>query len=159
RFNTIPTGNETGADSWKIPETAETGGGGTWSTFTLDVSKGELFIPVGSPFPGYAPEYRLGDNLFTSSIVVLDALKGTLKWWYQLVPNDSHDLDLAAAPLLYTNKDGRPMVVAAGKDGYVHGVDRRTHQPLFKTPVTTIDNEHTPPSQNQTRYCPSALGG
>jgi alcohol dehydrogenase (cytochrome c) len=159
RFNTIPTGGETGADSWKIRDTAEIGGGGTWSTFTLDVSSGELFVPVGSPYPGFAPEYRPGDNLFTSSIVVLDAQKGTLKWWYQLVPNDSHDLDLAAAPVLYTNRDGRPLVVAAGKDGYVHGVDRLTHQRVFKTAVTTIENEHTPPSKKETRYCPSSLGG
>lgn len=159
RFNTIPTGPEIGADSWKVRETAQTGGGGTWSTFTLDVSSGELFVPVGSPYPGFAPEYRPGDNLFTSSIVVLDAQKGILKWWYQLVPNDSHDLDLSAAPLLYSNHEGRPVVVAAGKDGYVHAVDRLTHKRLFKTAVTTIENENTPPSGKETRYCPSSLGG
>ena len=159
RFTTIPTGNEVGADTWESKQTAETGGGGTWSTFTLDVTTGELFVPVGSPAPGFAPEYRPGANLFTCSFVVLDARTGALKWWYQLVHNDGHDLDLSAAPMLYTNSEGRNVVAAAGKDGYVHAVDRLTHKVLFKTAVTTIENENLRPSEKETKFCPSSLGG
>jgi alcohol dehydrogenase (cytochrome c) len=159
RFNTIPTGNEVGADTWESRVAAETGGGGTWSTFTLDVSSAELFVPVASPAPIFLPDLRPGANLFTSSVVVLDARTGALKWWYQLVPNDTHDLDLAAAPMLYINSEGRRVVAAAGKDGYVHVVDRLTHQLLFKTAVTTIENEKARPSEKETRFCPSSWGG
>jgi len=159
RFNTIPTGNEIGADTWKVSAAAETGGGGTWSTFTLDISSGELFVPVGSPAPIFLPDLRPGDNLFTDSFIVLDARTGALKWWYQLVPNDTHDLDLAAAPMLYINSRGERVVAAAGKDGYVHVVEQRTHHLLFKTAVTTIENEHGRPSETETRFCPSSWGG
>lgn len=159
RFNTIPTGNEVGADTWKSPSSAQLGGGGTWSTFTLDVSSGELFVPVASPAPIFLPDLRLGANLFTCSIVVLDARTGALKWWYQLVPNDTHDLDLAAAPMLYIDNEGRSVVAAAGKDGYVHAVDRHTHKLLFKTAVTTIENEKARPSEKETLFCPSSWGG
>src|SRR5207302_3767771 len=159
RFTTIPTGKEVGADTWDVRQTAETGGGGTWSTFTLDVIDGELFVPVGSPAPSFAPEYRPGANLFTDSMVVLDAPTGKLKWWYQLEANDGHDLDLAAAPMLYTNSGGRDVAAAAGKDGYVHVVDRLTHQLLFKTPVTTIENEGVKPSEKEMKFCPGGAGG
>lgn len=159
RFTTIPTGQEVGAETWQIRDRAEIGGGGTWSTFTLDVITGEVFVPVGSPAPSFAPEYRPGANLFTDSVVVLDALTGRLRWWYQLEANDGHDFDLAAAPLLYTNSEGRDVVVAAGKDGYVHAVDRLTHQVLFKTAVTTIENEGVRPSTQETKFCPGGAGG
>jgi alcohol dehydrogenase (cytochrome c) len=159
RFTTIPTGKEIGADSWDVRQAAETGGGGTWSSFALDVVTGEVFIPVGNPAPSFAPEYRPGANLFTDSLVVLDARTGALKWWYQLDRNDGHDLDLAAAPMLYTNGDGRDVVAVAGKDGYVQVLDRLTHRLLFKTMVTTIKNEGVRPSELETLFCPGGVGG
>jgi len=159
RFTTIPTGKEIGADTWQARQAAETGGGGTWSSFALDVINGEVFVPVANPAPSFAPEYRPGANLFTNSLVVLDARTGALKWWYQLNRNDGHDLDLAAPPMLYTNSEGNDVVAVAGKDGYVHVVDRSTHRLLFKTAVTTIENEGVEPSATETKFCPGGLGG
>lgn len=159
RFTTIPTGNEVGAETWKNRETAQTGGGGTWSTFALDVITGELFVPVGNPAPGFAPQFRPGANLFTDSMVVLDVFTGHLKWWYQLEPNDGHDLDIAAAPMLYTNGEGRDVVAIASKDGYVYVLDRLTHEQLFKRAVTTIENAEVAASEKETRFCPGAAGG
>ena len=159
RFVTIPTGKEVGAETWKVRQSAQIGGGGTWSSFALDVTSGEVFVPVANPAPSFAPEYRPGANLFTNSVVVLDALTGALKWWYQLDQNDGHDLDLAAAPMLYTNSAGRDLVALAGKDGYVHVVDRFTHRLVFKTAVTTIENEGVRPSAKETKFCPGGLGG
>src|SRR6266478_4784119 len=159
RFNTIPTGREIGADTWRARSAAETGGGGTWSSFALDVIGAEVFVPVGNPAPSYVPDYRPGKNLFTNSMVVLDARTGALKWWYQLEGNDGHDYDLAAAPLLYTDHDGRDLVAVAGKDGHVHVVDRRTRQLLFKTAVTTIKNAGVMPSGGESEFCPGGLGG
>lgn len=70
RFYTIPMGNEIGAKSWKSPDDAKRGGGAMWTSYTLDAAAGELFVPVGNPAPDFAPDFRLGDNLFTDSLVV-----------------------------------------------------------------------------------------
>jgi PQQ-dependent dehydrogenase (methanol/ethanol family) len=158
-FNTIPTGNEVGADSWKVRSTTDTGGGGTWSSFGLDVTEGEVFVPVANPAPTFATTYRPGENLFTDSAVVLDARTGALKWWYQLAPNDGRDLDVAAAPMLFTDKGGKDFMAVAGKDGYLHVVDRSTHQLLFKTATTTILNEGLEPTEKETKFCPGVGGG
>jgi alcohol dehydrogenase (cytochrome c) len=159
RFNTIPTGDEAGAETWERRQSAAIGGGGTWSSFALDVISGEIFVPVGNPAPTNAPDARPGANLFTDSLVVLDARTGALKWWYQLAPNDALDYDLGAAPMLYTNSEGEDVVAVAGKDGYVHVIDRLTRRVLFKSAVTTIENAGVRPSEEETRVCPGGLGG
>jgi alcohol dehydrogenase (cytochrome c) len=161
RFNTVPREDEPGAKTWQQPEAAKQGGGGggTWSSFALDPSTAELFIPVGNPAPAYAPAYRPGDNLYTNSVLVLDARTGALKWWYQLSPNDGRDLDLAAAPILYYDSQQRSVLAFAGKNGYVHGVDRKTHKLLFRTAVTTIENEGKVPTPAGVHFCPGIVGG
>jgi alcohol dehydrogenase (cytochrome c) len=159
RFYTIPTGREIGSETWKDKLAALTGGGGTWTTYTLDLSNGELFVPVGNPAPDFLPGYRPGDNLFTDSVVVLDARTGGLKWWYQLSPHDGRDLDLGAAPVLFRNRKGHRFVGFAGKDGYAQAVDRETHKLVFRTAITTLENESKTPTTKPMRFCPGALGG
>jgi len=159
RFYTIPVGAERGAETWHIPETAERGGGGMWTSYTLDTLAGELFVPVGNPAPDFHPGARPGDNLFTNSVVVLDAATGALRWWFQSAPNDGFDYDMSAAPLLYTLGDRRRRVAIAGKDGHLFGVDRETHRTLFETPVTTILNADKRPTTEGVRACPGPLGG
>jgi alcohol dehydrogenase (cytochrome c) len=135
------------------------GGGGTWSTFTIDPVTNELFVPVGNPVPDLLPSVRRGENLFTNSVLVLDALTGHLKWWYQLAPYDGLDHDLGAAPLLFRNARNEAMVAAAGKDGYLHLINRETHKLFVKTPVTTVDKVPAVPSPEGVRSCPGFLGG
>ena len=159
RFNTIPVANETGADTWSAGSLAWTGGGGLWTSYTLDPAAGEVLIPVGNPAPDFAPAYRPGSNLFTNSIVALDARTGALKWWYQATPNDGLDYDLSAAPVLYADRQGHPRVAFAGKDGYLQAIDRDTRRLLFRTPVTTIRNEGAIPAEAGTTVCPGDLGG
>ena len=159
KFYTIPMGNERGAETWKLPETAKRGGGAMWTSYTLDPQTGELFVPVGNPAPDFLPDARPGDNLFSNSVIVLDAKTGALKWWYQAVPNDGFDYDMSAAPVLYTTSDGTARVGIAGKEGLLAGVDRRTHQAAFKTPITTILNADKDPTPQGIRACPGVLGG
>jgi PQQ-dependent dehydrogenase (methanol/ethanol family) len=159
RFNTIPMGNETGAETWTRKETAKTGGGGVWGALSLDVTTGELFVPVGNPWPDIDMGYRPGNNLFTDSVVVLDARTGALKWWHQLAPADWQDLDLVAAPLLYRDSRIRDLVVVAGKDGYVTAIDRETHKVVFRTPVTTVEHIYLKPSPEGSKMCPGYAGG
>ena len=159
RFHTIPMGGEVGANTWKRKGTAKTGGGGVWGAMTLDVTTGELFVPVGNPWPDIDIGYRPGENLFTDSIVVLDALTGKLKWWYQVSPRDWMDLDLAAAPVIYRAEGARDFLAIGGKDGYVTAVDRDTHKKLWRTPVTTIEDIYKKPSPKGSRMCPGYAGG
>ena len=159
RFYTIPRGDEPGAESWKDAPSARYGGGGTWTTYTLDMAAGELFVPVGNPAPDFMPEHRPGANLYSNSMVVLDAATGKLKWYHQLLSNDGLDLDLGAAPMLYFNGKGERMVAFGGKDGYLYGVNRETQQRVFKTPVTTITAPKPIPNTKSFDVCPGILGG
>jgi alcohol dehydrogenase (cytochrome c) len=158
-FHTVPSPSETGGNTWGNPRSIATGGGAMWSSYTLDPASGELFVPVGNPAPDWDARSRPGTNLFTDSAVVLDAKSGKLRWWYQLVPRDSHDYDLGAAPALYTNARGVPVMVAAGKDGYVHFVDRRTHRLIVKTAISTLLNNTVAPTTAGVMTCPGSLGG
>jgi alcohol dehydrogenase (cytochrome c) len=159
RFYTIPRGKETGAETWTERDSARYGGGGSWTTYTLDMSSGEVFVPVGNPAPDFVPSHRPGANLFTDSMVVLDARTGALKWWYQMSPNDGLDLDLAAAPMLYWNSKGRPLVAIGSKDGYLYSVDRETKKRVFMTPVTTIKVPEQAPNARGVFSCPGPAGG
>lgn len=159
RFYTIPMGKEVGAETWLKPETAKTGGGGVWGAMTLDVTTGELFVPVGNAWPDIDKAYRPGTNLFTTSIVVLDARTGALKWWYQTAPEDWQDLDLVAPPVLYRDSRIRDIVAFGGKDGYVTAVDRDTHKMVWRTAVTTIENVPKDPPKKAMKTCPGYAGG
>lgn len=159
RFHTIPIASEVGADTWGDRKWSQHGGGGTWSTLTLDPMTAEVFAPIGNPVPDFAPMDRKGANLFTNSALVLDARTGELRWWYQLQANDDHDHDLGAAPLLFRNSQHENMMAAAGKDGLLHIVDRETRKARFKTPITTVDPVRKTVTAEGTRVCPGPAGG
>lgn len=158
-FDLIPVGNEPGANTWGNASSAATGGGSTWTSYALDPQSGELFVPVGNPAPDFSGDYRPGANLYTCSLVVLDAKSGALKWYYQLVPHDVHDYDLGAPPALITTASGKRLVVVAGKNGYLYALDRDTHALVYKTAVDTIQNSNAPPSIHGAHVCPGWVGG
>lgn len=157
-FTTIPTGHQTGALSWGNAASAATGGGAMWSSYTIDRRRAELFVPVGNPAPDFAGSERPGENLFTDSLVVLDARNGKLKWWYQLVKHDVLDADLAAPPMLYS-VGANAMVALGGKDGHLYSISRTTHKAVFKIAVTTIANAAQGPASQGTHICPGYVGG
>lgn len=159
RFWTIPMGSEQGADTWKNAESAKHGGGGTWTSYALDTVSGELFVPVANPAPDFNPSARPGDNLFTNSVVVLDANTGALRWWFQFTPHDGFDWDVGAAPMLYPARDGTRRVAAGSKDGNVYAIDRASHKLLFTTAITTIRHADMVPTQRGVDVCPGWLGG
>ena len=159
RFNTIPRGTDVGAETWQDANSARYGGGGSWTTYTLDMAAGEVFVPVGNPAPDFVPGHRPGDNLFTNSMVVLDARSGALKWWHQTESNDGLDLDLGAAPMLYWNNKGDAMVAFGSKDGHLYAVNRETKKRAFKTAVTTIEKPGKAPTAQGVHSCPGPVGG
>ncbi len=153
-FDLIPTGNETGANTWETPGSAEHGGGAAWTAYALDRETGTLFIPVGNPGPDYQKGMRKGANLFTISTVAIDAKTGKLKWWYQLRPNDDHDWDNTTVTLF--DAGGRKLVATGGKEGILHVVDRETGKLVWKQPMTTLLNHDVPITPEGVRVCPVA---
>ena len=153
-FDTIPSSGDA-AKTWPNDPNRVKAGGGTYSSYALDTEAGLLYSPVGNPGPDFVRDYRPGDNLYTSSVVVLDAGTGELKGYQQLVKNDFHDWDVAASPILFTSKAGRKMVAAAGKNGYIYGLSRDLHDVFFKTAVTRIENVDAPLTAEGTRFLPA----
>jgi outer membrane protein assembly factor BamB len=132
-FDTAPT------KTWSKKNTKINLGGGLWHAPAFD-TQGGIYFGVGNPgpWPGN-DEYpwgksRPGRNLYTNSIVKLDAKTGKLKWYYQLTPHDIYDWDLQDPPIL-TKVKGKPAVLGAGKSGIVIAVDRKTGKLLWKRPV------------------------
>ncbi|HEV7716999.1 MAG TPA: hypothetical protein VGO53_15475, partial [Steroidobacteraceae bacterium] len=159
----MPRGTEPGVETWK-GTSWQTGGGGTWSTVSLDPSTGEVFVPVGNPSPDFFPSHRvahakIGENLFTNAIVAVNARSGALGWYFQATPADDRDLDQAAAPMLFTLANGRGALAAASKDGYLRVIDRASHKLLYKATVTTVRNEGKPVTAKGLESCPGTLGG
>ena len=156
-FPLVPTGEAPGAETW--PKGVLVGGGSTWTSFTLDTDSGALYVPTGNPGPDFSGDYRPGANLYTGSVVVLDAKTGALRTWYQLVPHDTHDWDVSATPALITTKLGKRRAMATGKDGYVHAIDIAAGSVAWKTAVTTIKNAEAPLTVEGTYFCPGTAGG
>jgi alcohol dehydrogenase (cytochrome c) len=158
QFNLIPQPGEPGIETWDS-DSYQHGGGGTWTSFALDPDSGEVFVPVANPAPSFDGSTRRGANLYTGSLVVLDALSGKLRWYYQVRPHDEHDYGVTAPPLLYTLRDGRKVVGLGTKDGVVYVIDRASHKLLFKTPVVRIKNHDVAATPAGIEICPGVLGG
>jgi alcohol dehydrogenase (cytochrome c) len=156
KFSVIPTGDEPGAETWSGGQ--ETGGGSSWSSMAVDTKRRLLFVPTGNPGPDFNPTNRSGTNLYTDSVVALNADTGKLAWYVQQVPGDTHDWDTAAAPALY-DQGNRQYMAVASKNGFLYVYDRETHQVLAQATTMTRVNTDTPFSlTTPVRYCPGGLG-
>ncbi|MBX9603329.1 MAG: PQQ-binding-like beta-propeller repeat protein [Bryobacteraceae bacterium] len=161
RFKTVPGARE-GTGTWPNPGKIVLGGGSVWTPFSLDAAKGELYVAVSNPAPDLPAHMRPGENLYTNSLVALDVRTGALRWYKQMVPNDSHDWDLTQVSPLFTARiAGREasMIATVGKDGYLRTVDRNSREVIHKTPVTTIENWDVPVTSKGVKACPGVLGG
>jgi alcohol dehydrogenase (cytochrome c) len=162
RFQTVPGATEKGSKSWPNPAGIKLGGGAIWTPLSLDPEKDELYVPVTNPAPTFPANLRPGDNLYTNSMVVLDIRTGKLRWYKQMVPNDSHDWDLTqVSPLFKTVIGGheRSLVATVGKDGVLRTVDRISRETLYTIAITTINNAEAPVTQKSAFACPGFLGG
>jgi alcohol dehydrogenase (cytochrome c) len=146
RFNTIPgpgePGNETwGGDSWK------TGGGSVWVTGSYDAATNLTYWGIGNPGPDWNGDSRPGDNLYTDSVVALDADTGKLKWYYQFSPHDEFDYDAVQVPVLadmaWTGKDGvkqpRKVMMWANRNGLFYVLDRTSGEFLLGKPFVEVN--------------------
>jgi glucose dehydrogenase len=157
RFNTIPMGEEKGADTWKRPASAKTGGGGVWGAMTLDVTTGELFVPVGNPWPDIDKGYRPGQpvrELDRGWMRAPARWNGGTRWRPKTGRTGSR-----RPAVLYRDSKVRDVLAFGGKDGYVTGIDRDTRKPIFRTPVTTIVDAPKSATPAGVRICPGYAGG
>jgi alcohol dehydrogenase (cytochrome c) len=162
RFNTIPEEGEPGAETWNGAEDKPRGGGGIWVTPSLDAAKGLLYVAVGNPAPDFFGGVRMGKNLYTAAMIVLDVRTGKLQWFRQVVPHDVHDWDLTVTNPLYSPViDGtrRSLVSVAGKDGILRALDRESHEQIYAVPLTTLSNADAEPTIEGVHTCPGVLGG
>jgi alcohol dehydrogenase (cytochrome c) len=157
-FDVVPSSGP-GSETWPSDDKKIKAGGGMYSSFAIDASTGLLYISTGNPGPDFAGDYRHGDNLYTCSVVMLDAKSGALRGYHQFVPHDFHDWDIAASPVLFTSKSGHKMVGVAGKNGYLYGLNRELSDVAYQTAVTTIANSDAPITPDGTRFCPGTRGG
>jgi quinoprotein glucose dehydrogenase len=154
-FHTIPRPGEFGYDTWPKDAWTYAGGANTWGEISVDVPRGIVYVPTGSPtFDLYGGD-RVGANLFGNCLLALDARTGTRLWHQQLVHHDLWDYDLVAAPKLLTIRHGgrRVDVVAqASKTGMLYVFDRVTGAPIWpieerRVPTSDVPGEQSWPTQ------------
>ncbi|MCH2253421.1 MAG: PQQ-dependent dehydrogenase, methanol/ethanol family [Vicinamibacterales bacterium] len=139
RFYTIPGPDEPGGDTWPFTGVRERGGGGTWMTGSYDPELNLIYWGTGNPNPDYYGDDRLGDNLFTTSLVAIDADTGLLQWHYQFTPHDINDWDSNHVPVQADIMwEGRPrkVVMVANRNGFFYVLDRVTGELLLGKPFT-----------------------
>jgi alcohol dehydrogenase (cytochrome c) len=170
RFWTIPApgepGNETwSGDSWKI------GGAAIWNTGSYDADLNLTYWGTGNPAPTGDPNSRLGDNLYSDSVIALDADTGKLKWYYQFTPHDDMDWDSTQIPVLTDlvwQGQPRKVMLFANRNGLLYVLDRTTGQLLMGKPFVAVtwmsgfDQEGRPirvPPTSGTRILPVFWGG
>jgi len=146
--------------TWKNDAGTPITGGGTWTSYTLDTTTGLLYVPGGNPAPDFATGPREGANLYSGSVVVLDAKTGAYKNHFKLVPKDWHDWDVSAAPTLIRTRGGKKLLSVAPKDGHLYGFDLGTNEMLYRTPVTRVENaDATFAVGKSVHFCPGTSGG
>jgi alcohol dehydrogenase (cytochrome c) len=135
-------------------------GGATWTSYTLDPDTGLLYVPGGNPAPDFATDVREGSNLYSGSVVVLDAMTGAYKNHFKIVPKDWHDWDVSGAPAIIKTAGGKKVLSVAPKDGHLYAFDLDTNALLYRRPVTRMENEDAPFVVGKpVHFCPGSVGG
>jgi len=119
-FHTVPRPGEFGYDTWGGDSARNRSGVNVWGYTSLDVERGILYMPLGAPNNDRVGIDRPGNNLFSSSVVAVDANTGKYLWHFQLVHHDIWDYDTQSAPLLVDlRRDGQmvPAVIIVDKTG------------------------------------------
>jgi quinoprotein glucose dehydrogenase len=154
-FHTIPHPGESGYATWPPNNWITAGSPANWGAGTVDAQRSLVFLPIGQPAAQYYGGARHGNNLYSSSIVALDAATGKTRWYFQLTHHDVWDYDAEASPsMMDVAQDGRkiPVVVAISKPGLMFFLNRETGQSLYgveerPVPESDVPGEQTSPTQ------------
>ena len=174
RTHSTPQPGDPNRSTWNPEKSADFGGSPTWTTGTYDVDTDTIYWQTGNPGPDYDGTVRAGDNLYSCSVLALDAKTGKMKWWFQFTPHDVHDWDANETPLLI---DGvirgqkRKLLVTAQRNGFFYVLDRTTGEFLAgrefakQTWAKGLDDKgrpivlpNTTPTPQGNYVCPDAAG-
>ncbi len=174
RFNTTPGPDHPDNRSWS-GESWRTGGAATWMTGSYDPELNLLYWGTGNPGPDYDGAVREGDNLYSDSVVALDADSGELRWYFQFTPHDIHDWDSTQIPILADtmfNGEERKVILFPNRNAFFYVLDRETGEFLLGKPYATqtwaegLDAEGRPillpdkePTPEGTLVSPAISGG
>jgi alcohol dehydrogenase (cytochrome c) len=169
RFYTVPGPGEPGHDTWE-GDSWKVGGAPAWNTGTYDPATNQIFWPTGNPSPSNRGEGRAGDNLYSNSLLALNADSGKLNWYFQFTKHDEHDWDATQVPVLI-DAGGKKLIAQADRNGYFYVIDRATGKLLSATAYakTTwtdskdsegrpLANKNASPTHEGHTVCPGALG-
>lgn len=173
RFNTVPSPGEPGSETWK-GDSWKTGGAPAWLTGSYDPELNLIYWPTGNPAPSDYGVDRQGDNLYSNSMLALDADTGKLKWHFQFTPHDLHDYDATQTPVLLDAAwQGHPrkLLIQANRNGFIYVLDRTNGQFLSAKPFAEVtwakeiaadgrpvEAPGSEPTKEGVRVCPGALG-
>jgi alcohol dehydrogenase (cytochrome c) len=174
RFWTVPRPGEPGSETWRGKDIAHPCAS-AWLTGTYDADLDTVYWPTGNPCPDYDGRERLGDNLYSDSILALDRSNGRLKWYFQYTPHDLWDWDAQQPPVLVdTTWRGQPrkLLLHANRNGFMYVVDRTTGALLLAEPFVKkltwasrigadgrpVLNDGQIPTADGTRVCPAVEG-
>ncbi len=173
RFWTIPAPGEFGSSSWPGDSYLH-GGATTWMPGTYDPELNTVYWTTSNAAPDYVGDSRPGDDLYTASVVALDADTGELRWYFQFTPHDLYDYDANETPVLIDaveNGIARKLLVQADRNGFFYVIDRTNGKLLRATPFVDklnwakgLDAAGRPiltdriPSEQGTDICPGVEG-
>jgi alcohol dehydrogenase (cytochrome c) len=171
---TVPRRGEPGSETWQ-GKAIDHPSAVTWFTGTYDAALGLVYWPTGNPGPDYDGDERLGDNLYSDSILALDAQSGKMKWHYQFTPHDIHDWDSTEPPVLVDaawQGTPRKLLIQANRNGFFYVLDRTDGTLLLARPFVNkltwakeIGSDGRPvllplpeSASGGTRVCPDVYG-
>ena len=169
RFYTVPGPGEPGHDTWE-GDSWKVGGAPAWNTGTYDPATNQIFWPTGNPSPSNRGEGRAGDNLYSNSLLALNADNGKLNWYFQFTKHDEHDWDATQVPVLI-DAAGKKLIAQADRNGYFYVIDRTNGKLSAATPYgkmtwsdskdaegRPVANKNASPTLEGHTVCPGALG-
>ncbi len=158
-FYTVPGPGEVGHNTWPQNTDAwQHGGGAVWQTPAVDPELGLLYFTTGNPGPDQNGAVRAGDNLFTVSMLAIEAKTGKYRWHFQQVHHDLWDYDSPNPVILFDAPYGGKMrkgIVELGKTGFTYILDRVTGKPLIGIPEKPVPQE---PRQSTAKTQPYPIG-
>src|SRR2546425_425982 len=169
RFYTVPGPGEPGHETWE-GDSWKVGGAPAWNTGTYDPVTNQIFWPTGNPAPSNRGEGRAGDNLYSNSLLALNADTGKVNWYFQFTKHDEHDWDATQVPVMI-DSGGKHLIAQANRNGFFYVLDRTTGKLVSAnaygkiTWSDTKDAEGRPiakkeasPTLEGHTVCPGALG-
>lgn len=150
KFNVLPRPGEFGHDTWRADQWEDTGDISSWAPMSADEELGLVYIPTNPPTNDFYGGHRIGDGLFGTSLIALDARTGERRWHYQLVHHDIWNYDTPNAPVLMDvqiNGERVPIITVNTKQGFTYTFNRATGEPIWPIEERPVPASRVPGEQ------------